>query len=118
MQMNEGKGRLACCQNFMELLIPNSKEEVTKEKHIPHIISKDNSTIEVQTGKSRHVMSKDHYINWIAIFGDDEWVIKWLEPEVDIPYVVFNTEKQNEIYSYCNLHGLWKTNIKVEKEIE
>jgi superoxide reductase len=63
-------------------------------------------------------MSKDHYINWIAIFGDDEWVIKWLEPEVDIPYVVFNTEKQNEIYSYCNLHGLWKTNIKVEKEIE
>ena len=104
---------MLCCGENMTELIPNTVEAST-EKHLP-VIKPDDSRygICVQVGSEPHPMEEDHHISFIyveTIYGGQR---KYLEvdgdPEISF---VFTTDSPLAVYAYCNLHGLWKTEIK------
>ena len=58
-------------------------------------------------------MIEGHYIKWIAVVSGDRVERLELEPD-QAPEVTFyvGDEIDVDVYAYCNLHNLWKTNIK------
>ena len=80
------------------------------EKHVPVYEVKDNK-INVKVGEIAHPMSEEHYIMWIALINGEEVTKVDLKP-TDEAVATFDYIPGAEVYAYCNLHGLWKTDIK------
>ena len=100
---------LSCCGEKMELLTPNTVEAAV-EKHLP-VYEITENIINIKVGEVEHPMILEHYISFIILANDEEYIIKRLSPNQK-PEVSFSyNEKYNKIYSYCNLHGLWLTEI-------
>ena len=104
-------------------------ESEGKEKHTPFILVSGCSScgemgVIVKVGKEiYHPSTVEHYIGYIELFGitkDDKLVLLTrfeLSKENTIPYV--KTHIKNDLYkklialSYCNLHGLWESEIEI-----
>ena len=99
-----------CCGQKMEELIPGSVE-ASGEKHIPAVKVAENM-VEVNVGSVDHPMVDVHWIEWVQLVTDRGSYRKWLNPG-EAPNVKFhlNGEKPLAVYAYCNLHGLWKTDL-------
>lgn len=93
-----------CCGEQMEELVANTFDAAT-EKHLP-VVEKVKGKISVKVGSVPHPMTQEHYINFIALAGNDGYVIKFLKPG-EKPEAIFNGGNYTEAYSYCNLHSLW-----------
>ncbi|HPJ16649.1 MAG TPA: desulfoferrodoxin [Candidatus Woesebacteria bacterium] len=105
--LHEGNGQLVCCGQPMQLLEPKI-EDVGFEKHLP-VVEKTANGIEVKVGSVAHPMEEGHFIEWIGIILNGEIRIKFLKPNEE-PKVNFEgVENDVEVFSYCNLHGLWKS---------
>ncbi|MEZ4357480.1 MAG: desulfoferrodoxin family protein [Eubacteriales bacterium] len=101
---------IICCGEPMEELIPNTVE-ASNEKHLPVITISGNEAI-VNIGSVDHPMIPEHYIQWIYIETKSGGQRKSLKPG-DKPQAVFSL-KDDELlaaYAYCNIHGLWKTQV-------
>lgn len=103
----EGMDRdFLCCGEKMITMQANTSDGAV-EKHKPEVTVEDGKVKVVVN----HVMDDAHYIEWIAISvpNEREKVVK-LKPgekaEVEFCYIPGST-----IYAYCNLHGLWKTDV-------
>jgi len=107
--IKNGGGTLVCCGETMERLMPNTTDAAV-EKHVPVAIRKDGK-INVEVGSVAHPMVDVHYIEWIAVVGDEGTERIILSPG-DEPKAVFCDKKNAEVYAYCNLHGLWKADVK------
>lgn len=107
--IKDGGGKLVCCNSPMTELKANTTE-ASFEKHIP-VASRENGKITVQVGSNLHPMTQMHYIEWIAIAGDEGYERVMLAPD-DEPKAVFCDKKNAKVYAYCNLHGLWESEIK------
>lgn len=107
--LHTGEGQLVCCGEKMELLMEKI-EDVGYEKHLP-IIEKTENGIKVIVGSVPHSMEKEHYIEWIEIIFNGKAGRKFLNPgdapEADFEFV--NPPENIIVRSYCNIHGLWKT---------
>ena len=58
-------------------------------------------------------MSDDHYIEWIFVETEKGGQRHGFKPG-DKPETVFIIDKSDKpiaVYAYCNLHGLWKTEV-------
>ena len=101
---------LHCCGDEMNQLLPGTVEAST-EKHIPAVKVSKNA-VEVNVGSVDHPMMDVHWIEWVQLVTDKGSYRKWLNPS-DAPKVNFllDNEKPVEVYAYCNLHGLWKTEL-------
>ena len=57
-------------------------------------------------------MVSEHFIEWVYLETDKGGQIQYLNPE-SAPTVTFalGEEKPAAVYAYCNLHGLWKTEL-------
>ena len=99
-----------CCGEEMQELIPGSVE-ASGEKHIPAVTLGQN-VVEVNVGSVDHPMADVHWIEWVQLVTDKGSYRKWLNPG-EAPNVKFllNEEKPLAVYAYCNLHGLWKTEL-------
>lgn len=97
---------IMCCNEPMEEVTLND-QEASFEKHIPNYQIKDNNLMI----KVNHVMDPDHYIEMIIVKTDTETYIKNLKPE-ETPELTYPLNGVTTIYSYCNKHGLWKTEVK------
>ncbi len=99
-----------CCDKPMKKLVAGSVE-ASQEKHIP-VCEMVNDTLKVSVGSIYHPMEEKHYIEWILVKTDKGEHIKYLEPNTE-PVTTFciNDEKVQEVYAYCNLHGLWKVQL-------
>lgn len=107
--LHTGKGELVCCGQPMELLTEKDKD-TGFEKHLP-IIQKQESQVIVTIGSVLHPMEEIHYIELIEIIADGKVYKEFLKPG-DSPTAIFNIKaKKIEARGYCNVHGLWKTNI-------
>ena len=97
-----------CCGTKMELLVANSTD-AAQEKHVP-VVTKlnDDHTIEVTVGSVAHPMTEGHYIEWVALVSEGRTDIHYLKPGEE-PKTRFRTVEHGEVFAYCNLHGLWKT---------
>ncbi len=79
------------------------------EKHVP-VYSIDGNRVHVTVGATKHPMMREHYIEWITLTTDQGIYRKALAPdnEPEADFCLCDGEKLEEVYAYCNLHGLWK----------
>lgn len=101
---------LVCCGQKMTKLEAGTVE-ASREKHIPVVKVEDNS-IKVLIGSVSHPMTEEHSITWVYLETDKGGQRKCLKPG-EPPEVTFaiGDEVPVAVYAYCNLHGLWRTDI-------
>ena len=101
---------LVCCGQKMTA-IEAGVVEASREKHIPVVEVSDNA-VKVIVGSVLHPMTEEHSITWVYLETDKGGQRKDLAAG-DAPEVTFAIadEKPIAVYAYCNLHGLWKTEI-------
>ena len=99
-----------CCGQKMNELIPNTVD-ASGEKHIP-AVKVGEGVVEVNVGSVDQPMVDVHWIEWVQLVTDKGSYRKVLNPG-EAPNVKFllNGEKPLSVYAYCNLHGLWKTDL-------
>ncbi len=102
---------MMCCGQKMTELVPNT-EEASVEKHLP-VVAVDGDKVNVKIGSAPHPMIDEHHIVWVYLQTDRGGQRKCLEvgsaPEVNFALC---DEKPVAVFAYCNLHGLWKTDVK------
>lgn len=101
---------MMCCGDEMAELVANT-EEASTEKHLP-VITVDGDKVTVDVGSVAHPMEEKHYISFIVLEADCGIQRKHLkigeEPKVTFTGCSCSTKA---VYAYCNLHGMWKTEI-------
>jgi NADH-dependent peroxiredoxin subunit F len=106
----EGGGELVCCGQAMEKLDVKTRDE-GNEKHVP-VIEKTDEGYLVKVGDVEHPMEEKHYIVMIELNAGAESLRAFLKPGQK-PQARFCTKAQNvTAREYCNIHGLWKSNIE------
>ena len=99
-----------CCGQKMDELVPNTVD-ASGEKHIPAVTVSD-GIVEVNVGSVDHPMADVHWIQWVQLVTDKGSYRKALNPgEAPKVYFLLANEKPLAVYAYCNLHGLWKTEL-------
>ena len=102
---------MMCCGEEMTELAANT-EEASVEKHLPAITVSGNSA-SVKVGSVPHPMEEAHHISFVYIETERGGQRKCLkigeEPQISFS---FTDDKPVAAYAYCNLHGLWKTEIR------
>lgn len=101
---------MMCCGQKMTQLIPGTVE-ASVEKHLP-VVTVDDDKVIVEIGSVAHPMVEEHSILWVYLQTDRGGQRKCLNVGEE-PKVVFALadEKPVAVYAYCNLHGLWKTEV-------
>ena len=101
---------LVCCGQKMDRLVPGAVE-ASGEKHIP-VVKVSDGMVEVNVGSVDHPMVDVHWIEWVQLNTDKGSYRKRLNPG-EAPNVKFLLcdEKPLAVYAYCNLHGLWKSEL-------
>ena len=102
---------MICCGEKLTELAANTVEAST-EKHLPDV-TYSGGTLSVQVGSVLHPMEEGHHILFIYVETEKGGQRKGLkvgeEPKATF---AFSDDKPVAAYAYCNLHGLWKTEIK------
>ena len=108
--INDARVPMICCGQKMTRL-EAGVVEASHEKHIP-VVKVEGNTVTVEIGSVAHPMTPEHSIEWVYLQTDVGGQRKDLTPN-DAPTVSFALagEKPIAVYAYCNLHGLWKTEI-------
>ena len=96
---------IICCNEIMKPLKSNTVD-ASIEKHKPQVLIKDNKII----AEVNHVMEEDHYIEWICLLTDEKEEYVYFKPG-DKPVAIFNKTDKGIVYSYCNKHELWQTEL-------
>ena len=101
---------MMCCGQKMTLLEPGTVE-ASHEKHIP-VVEKNGDIVKVTIGSVAHPMLEEHHIAWVYLQTNRGGQRKCL-PIGGEPTVSFALceETPVAVYAYCNLHGLWKTDL-------
>jgi superoxide reductase len=97
---------IRCCDEEMKELKPN-EVDASFEKHIPTYEIKDNMLYI----KVDHVMEDDHFIEWISIIDDNKETITYFNSG-ETPAMSVKYAPGIKVYSYCNKHGLWMTEVE------
>ena len=105
----DSKVPVVCCGEQMQELIPNTVD-ASNEKHVPVVTSLDDNHIKVEVGSVPHPMLPEHHIAFIYVETESGGIRINLK---DKPEAVVCTcsERPIAVYEYCNLHGLWKTEL-------
>ena len=108
--INDSGVPVVCCGEPMEQLVPNTVE-ASQEKHLP-VVAVNGDTVKVSVGSAAHPMTAEHSIQWVYLQTENGGQRKCLNPG-DAPEVSFAlcSDKPVAVYAYCNLHGLWKTEL-------
>ena len=109
--LNASGAPMTCCGENMEELIPGTVDAAV-EKHIP-VVECSGNTVTVKVGSVSHPMIPAHFIQWVVMETDQGSQIKYLKPETEpkVTFALAEGEKVLAVYEYCNLHGLWKTEL-------
>ena len=108
--VNDSGVNPVCCGKPMNELVPNTVE-ASGEKHKPEV-KVEGKVVTVNVGSVNHPMEEVHWIEWVQLNTDKGSYRKELNPG-QAPNVSFqlNDEKPLGVYAYCNLHGLWLTEL-------
>ena len=109
--INDEGAPLVCCGEPMTELTPNTAE-AAQEKHLPDV-TVNGDCLSVQVGSVPHPMTAEHQIAFVYVEtergGQRKALMPGEEPKLTFS---FSEDKPVAVYAYCNLHGLWKTDIK------
>ena len=102
---------VVCCGEKMEALVPNTVD-ASGEKHLP-VIAVEGNLVKVTVGSVDHPMTPDHYIQWIYLETEKGGQRKVLQPDEapNVSFCLSDDDKVVAAYAYCNLHGLWMTEV-------
>ena len=110
-KIEDGRAPLHCCGRPMKELEANTSEGAG-EKHLP-VYKYENNVLEVSVGSVLHPMEEKHYISWIYVETKKGGQRKSLEiGKEPVVKFVFEDDEPLAVFAYCNLHGLWKSEIK------
>lgn len=101
----------SCSEKTYKEVTANTTE-ASSEKHLP-VVEKEGNKVTVTVGSVDHPMDYEHYIMWIFLETKCGGMLKKLNPG-EKPQAVFELAEgvvPIAAYEYCNLHGLWKTEI-------
>ena len=101
--------KVVCCGQQMDELVANTVDAAT-EKHIPVVTSTENGCLHIEVGSVLHPMLPEHHIAFVYVETDNGGIRVDLtdKPAAD---VCVENAKPLAVYEYCNLHGLWKTDL-------
>ncbi|MDE5561633.1 MAG: desulfoferrodoxin [Bacteroidaceae bacterium] len=101
--------KVVCCGQQMDELVANTVDAAT-EKHIPVVTSTENGCLHIEVGSVLHPMLPEHHIAFVYVETDNGGIRVDLtdKPAAD---VCVGNAKPLAVYEYCNLHGLWKTDL-------
>jgi len=108
----EDKGApIICCGEAMTELVANTVE-ASAEKHLPSVNASD-ECISVQVGSVPHPMEEEHHISFVYVETERGSQCKRLKPG-QVPQLAFSfsDDKPVAVLAYCNLHGMWKTEMQ------
>ena len=107
---------LCCCNQPMKHMVADSVE-ASAEKHVP-VLEKTDGGCLVKVGSVPHPMEEKHYIEWVEIGTESGKRLKHFLKPGEKPESLFccppkccESDRVTSVRAYCNLHGLWKTNI-------
>ncbi len=100
---------VVCCGERMQELIPNTVD-ASGEKHVPVETQLDENTIKVEVGSVAHPMLEEHHIAFIYVETERGGIRVNLTDKPEA-VVYLGDERPIAVYEYCNLHGLWKTEL-------
>ena len=101
---------MMCCGQKMDELLPNTVE-ASGEKHLP-AVTVEEGAVHVNVGSINHPMIPEHYIEWIYVQTENGGHLKNRKPGDDpSASVCLGDDKLLAVYAYCNLHGLWMTEL-------
>ena len=108
--VNDAGVKPVCCGQPMNELVPNTVE-ASGEKHKPDVKVED-GVVKVNVGSVNHPMEEVHWIEWVQLNTDKGSQRKFLKPG-EAPNVSFllGEDKPLAVYAYCNIHGLWMTEL-------
>ena len=108
--INDAGVPMMCCGQKMTQLIPGTVE-ASVEKHLP-VVTVDGDKVKVEIGSVAHPMAEEHSILWVYLQTDKGGQRKNLAVgEAPVAEFSLLDEKLVAVYAYCNLHGLWKTEV-------
>ena len=111
-KMIENSGvSVVCCGHPMTEIKANTAE-ASVEKHLP-VADANNGVVGVKVGSINHPMIKEHHIEWIyleTINGVQRKILK-VDSQPETSFVLTEDDEPIAVYAYCNLHGLWKTEL-------
>ncbi len=105
----DSKVPLVCCGQKMQELVPNTVD-ASGEKHVPVVTRLDGNMIKVEVGSVAHPMTEEHHIAFIYVETEDGGIKVDLKDKPEA-VIALGTSKPIAVYEYCNLHGLWKTEL-------
>jgi superoxide reductase len=106
----DSKVKVVCCGEEMEELVPNTVD-ASGEKHVPVVSCADECKMKVTVGSVPHPMEDAHHIAFIYVETENGGMRVNLKDKPEALFCVKNG-KPVAVYEYCNLHGLWKTDVK------
>ncbi|MBQ8394700.1 MAG: desulfoferrodoxin [Clostridia bacterium] len=103
------KGELEL-EGWSELIAGST--DAAQEKHVP-VVTKKCKTVKVDVGSVAHPMTVEHLIEWVALETEQGYQLKYLAAEAAPvgTFTLADGDKAVAVYAYCNLHGLWKTEL-------
>ena len=101
---------VVCCGEQMEELIPNTVD-ASNEKHVPVVRQTEGGKLKVEVGSIPHPMTPEHHIVFIYVEMENGGIRIDLKDKPEAEICACNG-KVTAVYEYCNLHGLWKTEVK------
>ena len=105
----DSKVPVVCCGKPMSELTPNTVDAAT-EKHVPVVTRLDDKHIKVEVGSVAHPMSEEHHIAFIYVETENGGIRVDLKDKPEA-VIYLGEEKAVAVYEYCNLHGLWMTQL-------
>ena len=99
---------VVCCGAKMNEIVAGSVDAAV-EKHVP-VYAVEGNVLTVTVGSTLHPMLAEHLIEWVAVktnFGNQRKTLAAGDAPV-AKFALLEGEKVEEVYAYCNLHGLWK----------
>jgi len=107
MLKNTGVPIVCCGQKMIELKPGTSGASL--EEHIP-VYTIEGGKVLVNVGEVDHPMTEDHFIEWIALQTKLGNQYVKLNPGMlpEAAFAIRGGDEVEAVYTYCNLHGLWK----------
>lgn len=101
-----------CCGEEMKEIVPGTVDRF-KEKHLPVVERVDDCTLCVKVGAEPHPMTDEHRIRFICLETENGHQLQYLKT-MESAEVCFCgcKDKPVAVYEYCNIHGLWMTDIR------
>ena len=109
MKVVDSRVPVVCCGEKMEELVPGIME-ASVEKHLPVITWLDFNVMKVEVGSVAHPMLPEHHIAFIYVETEHGGIRVDLNDKPEA-VIALGEEKAVAVYEYCNLHGLWKTEL-------